>query len=153
MSRSLPARVETKLSVLFAGSEREEALRLLPERPAAFGEYGYERLLMSITKLSEGELERLAYFADRGRRYPEDVVQWGALREVRSTVKPRSKVKLLERQCRLRGGPITMADVEPNPLADDDDLWDGLGAGRALPVFGMPGRVRKLRPRGLASPA
>ena len=80
MSRSLPARVKTKLSVLFAGSEREEALRLLPERPAAFGEYGYERLLMSVAKPSEGRLDRLAYFAARAHDYPEDVVQWGALR-------------------------------------------------------------------------
>jgi hypothetical protein len=128
----VPARVEAKLLVLFAGNELKQALRILPQRPPEFGELGYEQLLMSITKLSEGRLERLKYFAARAEDYPDDVVKWGQLREVRSTLKPRSKVQRIERASGLQGGPITLPDVAPNPLADDEDLWEGLGVGKAF---------------------
>jgi hypothetical protein len=128
----IPGRVEAKLSALFSGHELDEAVRLLPPRPSTFGDDGYDELLMAITKLSEGDLDRLRYFASRAHDFPDDVVGWGRLREVRSTLRPRSKVQMLEKGCRLRGGPMAIADVTPNPLADDEDLWHGLGVATAF---------------------
>jgi len=125
----VPSRAEAKLSALFQGRDLEEAIDGLPGRPAGYGDQGYELLLMSIIKLSEGQLERLKYFADRALDHPEDVVQLGLNREAKSTIKPRKRIEDIPH---LSGGPVTIPDVPPNPLADDDDLWEGLGHGSAV---------------------
>jgi hypothetical protein len=125
----VPSRVEAKLSAIFQGSDLQEALDALPGRPAGSTDHWYDLLLMSITKLSEGQLERLKYFAERALVFPEDVVQLGQTRELRSTIKPRKRTRGIPH---LSGGPVALPDVPPNPLADDEDIWEGLGIGAAM---------------------
>jgi hypothetical protein len=121
----LSAKAEHRLQSMFSGQGLIEALQTLPEQLASQGEAGYENVVLAILKLSEGSLVRLRYFAERARSFPGDVILLArAPKELGAW--PKSLEAL------LRGGPVALADVEPQPFTANDDLWERNGFGAAV---------------------
>jgi hypothetical protein len=108
-----------KLQLVFSGNELEEAFRLLPHPFPGQSQEGYDAVTIAVVELSEGEYDRLRYFSERARDHPSDVVILAGYRGIRSFAEAPKGV--------LRGGRVTVPDVEPNPLLSSDDLWERCG--------------------------
>lgn len=125
MGIPIPERARARLAALFPGEDPDALLRRLPARNGSMDDGSYELLLGAVITLSEGDLDRLDYFAARARDFPADIHMLVAERELRRAVRPRKRVPKLPLD--LEGGPVDLPDVAVNPLADDRDLWDGMG--------------------------
>lgn len=121
----IPERAWARLAALFPDEDPDALVHRLPARVASMDDASYELLLGAVVTLSEGDPDRLDYFAARAREFPDDLLALVADRELRRSVRPRKRLRSLPLD--LQGGPVTLPDVPPNPLADDRDLWDGLG--------------------------
>jgi hypothetical protein len=121
----LSAKAERRLESMFSGRDLVEARQALPDRLEGQNETGHENVALAIMKLSQGSLARLRYFAERARSYPEDIILLAGAPKALGVL-PESLEKT------LRGGPVTLADVEPQPFTDNDDLWERNGFGAAV---------------------
>jgi len=101
----LPERVALKLRAMFPEEQMSDAVRLLPKKRPDRSDLGYENLLSALVKISEGDLERLAYFSQRARTHPGDVILIGLQPPALGPVP----------HAMLRGGPIALPYVAPHP--------------------------------------
>jgi hypothetical protein len=117
--------VQAKIRTLFAEQEYDVVVALLPRQLDAQPDELYERLLLSVLALSEGDISRLSYFVDRACTYPGDIAILSRY--------PRALGPMPAEMIRaLRGGPVTVPDIDPHPGNRDNDLWTKNGAGAML---------------------
>ena len=69
----LPESAVTELTARFEQDKVGVALDLLPEKNPGQSDEAFERYLVALIKLSDGDLDRLEYFVDRGRAFPGDI--------------------------------------------------------------------------------
>ena len=119
----ISGRAESKLEAMFSGEQLDEARRSLPEAFPGQADYGYENLVLAVLRLSEGDLARLKYFADRARSHPVDVVELVGYRPwlIAFGEWPERRTQLLD------GGPVRAPDAGILRQPEDADLWEKTG--------------------------
>jgi hypothetical protein len=73
---AVPPELRAAIEQLFSDLDASVVAALLPTRDELPPVAEYERVLLSIVRLSEGKADRLEHFADVARRDWRDVVFW-----------------------------------------------------------------------------
>jgi hypothetical protein len=74
--RSVSPELRSAIELMFSVAEAETVALLLPSQGELPPTCEFDRVLLSILRLSEGDVERLRHFADVARRDWRDVVLW-----------------------------------------------------------------------------
>lgn len=116
MAKDVPESIVNRLHDLFEDEQMRDALSALPRKREDQTDGQYVRILSAVVSLSEGNLNRLRYFADRALQAPEDLGWLEAMPETDEGF-PRLAEAL------LRGGPVTIRERGPARRSASPDLW------------------------------
>ncbi|HVC71803.1 MAG TPA: hypothetical protein VNC61_16225 [Acidimicrobiales bacterium] len=119
-------KAEAKLAVLFPAQQLDEARQLLPEPSEGQNADGHENVVLAVIKLSEGNLIRLEYFANRTRAFPGVCAVCG---ELVSNEIEKNPLHDLSRRYRSGATAAELVTAHTDCLEEGERLaaWQGYG--------------------------